>query len=151
MAILLFRKSHCDPPSLKFHNRMTLIESTFLWSVLFPSNKNVCNAWKNSHQNLTKGWNICNIKCFTIPYLGSWSNGPYFDDDNDFETFLGFFFSCLGTHVWSQNGALLSNLVCFDSWKRGNLIFKNVFLVCKLIHMSKNRKVSIFSKYLCVV
>ena len=36
-------------------------------------------------------------------------------------------------------------------WKRGNLIFKNVFLVCKLIHMSKNRKVSIFSKYLCVV
>ena len=136
---------------MKFHNRMTLIESTFLWSILFPSKSNVCNAWKNSHQNLTKGWNIWNIKCFTIPYLGSWSNRPCFDDDNDFETFLGVFFSCLGTHVWSQNGALLSNLVCFDSWKRGNLIFKNVFLVCKLIHMYKNRKVSIFSKYLCVV
>ena len=56
LAILLFR-THPQPNDIN--------------SILFPSNKNVCNARKNSHQNHTKGWNIWNIKCFTIPYLGS--------------------------------------------------------------------------------
>ena len=56
-----------DPSSMKFHNQMTLIESNFLWSIL----NNVCNAWKNNHQNHTKVWNIWNMKCFTIPYLDS--------------------------------------------------------------------------------